>query len=109
MRTKKPSIQDPKPDVSDHPTPTRRRALRTGVAVGVTSLFLPGQWTRPVVQSVTSDPQTARQDACPEAETGSEELDIVMDVEGVPHNVQTIVTLESGVVEVSDILVTPVT
>lgn len=30
----------------------RRRVLSTGAAAGVTSLFLPGQWIRPVVESV---------------------------------------------------------
>jgi len=52
MRERKPSNEPPQPRVSDRPASARRRALSTGLAAGVTSLFLPGQWTRPVVQSV---------------------------------------------------------
>lgn len=50
-KKKKPFVHHPKQDVTAR-TPARRRALNTGLTAVATSLFLPGQWTRPVVHSV---------------------------------------------------------
>lgn len=52
MRKSNPSNQNQKSSASEHPTSVRRRVLGSGLAAGVTSLFLPGQWTPPVVKSV---------------------------------------------------------
>lgn len=52
MRNSKPSNQAQKPSASEHPSSVRRRVLGSGLAAGVASLFLPRQWTQPVVKSV---------------------------------------------------------
>lgn len=192
MKKIKPSWRDPKPAVADS-TPARRRAVKTGLAAGVTSLLLPGEWSRPIVQAIllpahaqTSPPTEpepcelilegctaqcqdtatsetrytlAREDGCPvitNIETTSVppgtnqililcqfEHDVLvsglialpggiqhqtfgvwrcgpdtaaftgdphptMEIEGVPHTVQFTITVDPGLVTVSQVVVTPV-